>query len=44
MNRDKLLWLTALLMACAGLLVMGQPVRAGDDDWLARAAQAGGVH
>jgi len=42
MNRDKLLWLSALLMACAGLLVMGQPARAGHD-WIARAAEAGGV-
>lgn len=42
MNRDKLLWLSALL-ACAGLLAMGQPVRAAHNGWIARAAEAGGV-
>jgi len=43
MNRDKLMWLTALLMACAGMLTMGQPVRAGQDDGVARAVAAGAV-
>jgi len=41
MNRDKLQWFAALLVACAGLLAMGQPVRAGHDAWMTHGPQAG---
>ena len=39
MNRDKLLMLAALLMACAGFLTLSHPVHAGPDAWLARSAE-----
>jgi len=32
MNRDKLLMLTALLMACAGFVMLSQSVHAGYDE------------
>ncbi|HTP73020.1 MAG TPA: hypothetical protein VML58_12435 [Burkholderiaceae bacterium] len=36
MNRDKLLMFAALLMACAGFLMVSQSVHAGSDEWFAR--------
>ena len=33
MNRDKLLMLSALLMACAGFLLLSQSVHAGHEAW-----------
>ena len=36
MNRDKLLMFAALLMACAGFLMVSQSVHAGADEWIAR--------
>jgi len=33
MNRDKVLMFTAVLMACAGFLMLSQSVHAGYDDF-----------
>ena len=38
MNRAKLLMVTALLMACAGFLMLSQSVHAGDDEFYRSAA------
>lgn len=43
MNRDKLLMFAAVLMACAGFLLLSQSVRAGHDTRLAHAVDAGAV-
>jgi len=36
MNRDKLLMFAAVLMACAGFLMLTHSVHAGSDEWFAR--------
>jgi len=38
MNRAKLLMVTAVLMACAGFLMLSQSVHAGDDEFCRTAA------
>jgi hypothetical protein len=38
MNRAKLLMFTAVLMACAGFLMLSQSVQAGDDEFYRSAA------
>jgi hypothetical protein len=39
MNRDKLLMFSALLMACAGFLMLSQSVHAGHDAWSIHAVE-----
>ena len=39
MNRAKLLMFSALLMACAGFLVLSHSVHAGADEWQIHAAE-----
>jgi hypothetical protein len=41
MNRDKLLMFAALLMACAGFVMLSQSVHAGAHDWAVRTADLG---
>lgn len=41
MNRDKLLMFAALLMACAGFLVLSHSVYADTDELLIHSAHAG---